>query len=272
MYRLGFTETTLLFFFYLDKLSINNEHYIKDQHKYINWLYTTSGMYDKTVTGTYFNFDADMIKQTRLYKRYFTNLLTILKNTKYTIQLCFQKFNDKLLSYKEDFLKHINYYTKTIIYKDIFSFMENKDILIINNLGPLMKQQYESNNMKYISPNYRESIKSVQYLENGYTFFNNGPHENILKTIKSLYKKIKNYQFDGAIISAGAYSCFLANYIETELNKEVFIIGGTLPLYFGIKTTRIQNHNSKDINEYFIDVPEEMKPHDYMKIENGCYW
>jgi len=197
-------------------------------------------------------------------------LFAILKNTKYNIKLCFHNLHDTLLSYKEDFLKHIEY-NKTISNTNIFTFMENKDLLIINNFGSLMKQQYDSNNMKLICPDYRD-IKSIQYLENGYTFFNNGPRENMLKTVKYLCKQINNFKFDGAIISAGAYSCFLAHYIETELNKEVFIIGGLLPLYFGIKTERIQKHNSNDINKYFIHVPEEMKPHDYMKIEDGCYW
>jgi hypothetical protein len=51
--------------------------------------------------------------------------------------------------------------------------------------------------------------------------------------------------------------------------------GGEITYHFGICSKRHpfnQNkyHNSED---YWIkEIPEEYKPKDYMKIENGCYW
>jgi hypothetical protein len=150
--------------------------------------------------------------------------------------------------------------------------MENKHILIINNLGSLMKQQFESGNLHKIHPDFSKNIKSIQYFENGYTFFNNGPDSNILETVDNLFNKIQKYDFDGAIISAGAYSCLLADFIITKLNKTAFVIGGDLSYYFGISCKRTTIFYTKEINELWIKVPDNLKPPGYEKIEDGCYW
>jgi hypothetical protein len=267
MDRLGYTETTLLFYFYLDSLNINNKNYINSQNSLINWLCSTSGYYDKNIKGNYFNFNPIHIKQTKIYNEYFTQLLYIVKNTNNNLLLCFHNIDDNLLNYKEQFLDYLNYKNKNKSI-DMLSFITNKDLLIINNLGSLMKTQYESGNITKINPKFPQ-VKSIQYLENGYTFCNDGSNNNILETINILCDKIKEYEFDCAIISAGAYSCFLANYINNTLKKEAFIIRGSLPSYFGIITKRTQPNNQ---NEYYITVPEELKPKNYMKIEKGCYW
>jgi hypothetical protein len=135
-----------------------------------------------------------------------------------------------------------------------------------------MKQQFDSGNLHKIHPEFPKNIKSIQYFENGYTFFNNGPDSNILETVDNLFNKIKKYDFDGAIISAGAYSCLLADMIITKLNKTVFVIGGGLSYYFGISNKRTKIFHSNEINDFFIEVPEHLKPLGYEKIEDGCYW
>jgi hypothetical protein len=270
--RLGFTETTLLFYFFLDLLKVNNRYYVESQKQLINWLYTTSGFYDKKISGSYFDFNFIKIKNSKIYNDYFSKLLNLLKdNNNFHLQLCFHKLNDDICNYKEQFLNYINYYEKQ---KPIhlFNFLDNKNILIINNLGSLMKYQFESGNLQKIHSNFPKNIKSIQYFENGYTFFNNGLHENILETTNNICEKIKEFIFDGAVISAGAYSCLIADYILNNLKKEVIVIGGELSSYFGILTERHKAFNKGPINEFFIEVPNEMKPKDYKKIENGCYW
>jgi hypothetical protein len=271
MYRLGFTETSLLFIYYLNLFKVDKKVYINAESRLINWLYTTSGFYDKTIIGNYFDFNSTYVINSEIYKKYFTKLLEIVKNTDYKLQLAFHNLDEKLKPYKEDFLKYINYYNKSKSYKNVLDFMSNKHVLIINSYSSLMKKQYDSGNIKKICPEFPD-IKSLQIFENGYTFFNNGPDNNILETVEKLCMHIKEYDFDGAIISAGAYSCLFADYIENNLKKDIFIIGGDLPLYFGIETKRIQKFNKDKINEYFIKVPDNMKPKDYIKIEDGCYW
>ena len=276
MIRLGFTESQLLFYYYLDKFKLIDKKLYEDrQNHLINWLYSTSGFYDKTVAGSYFNFDANYIKNTDTYNRYFEKVLKNVKNI--TNSKIVLNFHDQDVKYipkeiNEQFYNYINLNNKTAKYNDILSFMSNKKVLIINNLSTLMKKQYESGNIKKICPEFPNNIIDIKCFENGYTFLNNGPHKNILQTYRKLCKKIKEIDFDGAIISAGAYSSLLAYHISTKLKKDVFICGGELPNYFGIKTLRADMFFKHLINEYWIPVPDYMKPANYKKIEDGAYW
>jgi hypothetical protein len=49
-------------------------------------------------------------------------------------------------------------------------------------------------------------------------------------------------------------------------------MGGDLAYHFGIMTGRTRSQGHLFTNEYFINVPDEMKPPGYEKIEGGCYW
>lgn len=268
--RLGLTESTLLFFFYLDKLQIDNSHYKESQKSLINWLYTTSGFYDKNIQGSYFDFDTNAVKKSSTYHLYFTKLLDIVTTQKDTfIQICFHHIDPRLQSFKEAFLKLVD--TKTPP-TNLRQFMEGKHILIINNLGSLMKQQYESGNIKKMNTEFPDTVKSIQYFENGYTFFNSGPDKSIIETAKKICDKIQNLSFDGAIISAGAYSSLLYDFIVKNMGKEAFIEGGGLPCYFGVITKRGTIFKNDKINQYWVKVPDHMKPENYQKIEDGCYW
>lgn len=267
--RLGFTETTLLFFYYVHLFKEECDLNLKLNICLFNCLFSTSGFYDKKVSGTYFDFDKNQIKNSEVYNLYFEKLLQIVKNNNTALQLCFHDTDKN--EYNEDFLNYIDYHNK-LKHPNMLTFMDNKNVLIINNLGFLMKKQYESGNIKRICPEFSDNIKSIQYLEPGYTFCNNGPDSSILETAEKICNVIKTYEFDGAIISAGAYSPLLFDYIVNHLKKEAFVIGGDLPLYFGITTKRVIFFNKDKINEYFIPVPDEMKPSNYEKVEGGCYW
>ena len=276
MIRLGYTESQLLFYYYLDKYTIyDKKAYEERQNNLINWLYSTSGFYDKTVQGTYFNFDANYIKNTEIYNKYFEKVLKNIKNIN-NCKIAFN-FHDQDIKYipqeiNEEFYNYLNINNKVTKYPNVFSFMTNKKILIINNLSSLMKKQYESGNIKKICTHFPDDVIDIKCFENGYTFLNSGPNKNILQTYRKMCKKIKEIDFDGAIISAGAYSSLLAYHISNKLNKEVFVCGGDLPNYFGIKTLRADMHYKHLINEYWIPVPEHMKPANYKKIEDGIYW
>jgi hypothetical protein len=276
MIRLGYTESQLLFYYYLDKTNVfDKKEYEDRQNNLINWLYSTSGFYDKNVPGTYFNFDAKNIKSTETYNKYFEK---VLKNIK-SINNCKIKLNfhnsdmDPIpQEIKDDFNKYININNKVSNYSNVLSFMSNKKILIINNLSSLMKKQYESGNVKKICPDFPDNIIDIKSFEIGYTFLNSGPHKNILQSYRKICNKIKNIDFDGAVISAGAYSSLLAYHISTKLKKEVYCCGGDLPKYFGIKTNYADMYHKDLINEHWVPVPEHMKPANYKKIEDGIYW
>ena len=279
MLRLGATETTLLFFYFLDNyekyycVDLPDKLKYADAQKYfINWLYSTSGFYDKEIKGSYFDFDGDYILKSTIYNEYFSKLLFIIKDTNSPVILVFHDTDESLSYFKNKFLEYIDYNNKIKKYENMLQFMENKNILIINNLGSLMKKQFESGNIDKICNEFPKNVKSIEYFENGYSFLNSGPDSSLLETAQNIIEKIKYLNFDGAIISAGAYSCILADDINKKLGKETFIMGGNLPLYFGISTKRIITWCKEYINEYFISVPDSMKPLNYEKIEDGCYW
>ena len=283
MYRLGSSESSLLFCYYLDKYipDVNKELYINCQYNKIRWLYNTSGFYDKSIDVNNYS----QMLNSEVYNNYFQQLLDAVKLYNGKVLFYFDDIIYFLENYKILFFKYINkednkntsiddpnYINRRCVYKLI----ENKNILIINNLSILMKEQYLNGNLKKIyddTPN----IKDIDYIEPSYTFFNNGPNNSILETVEYIYRnidiKVKNT--DIFIISAGAYSVLLANYIYINYKKDVIIIGGDLGTFFGINTKR-GYINYKDIleknKEYFINVPEEMKPINYKAIEDGCYW
>lgn len=267
--RLGFTETTLLFYFYLD--TIVNDDSIKllyngSQNGLINWLYSTSGFYDKTIIGDYFNFDGIKCTESVCYNNYMNKLLNIIKKTT-IVRLCFHGINQNLIKYKEQFIEYLGIDGSIITggcrKEDLYNLIENKKVLIINPLSPLIKEQYDNNNVKYVDSKF-PNVENIISYENPYTFFNSGPDDNSFETVYKICNDIKNLDFNVAVISSGAISSLLAEYINTELGKDVLVYGGMLSIYFGID----KNNN----NIGWISVPDKYKPLNYQKIENGRYW
>jgi hypothetical protein len=278
----------LLFFYYLENyikdIDENTYSYIKHiKYDKTKWLYIISGFNDKTVnTNNYYQ----MINS-KIYNNYFKQLLDSVKlyNGKVTFYFDFDDSIISMKKYKILFFQHIdkednkntprhdpNYINREFIFKSI----ENKNIIIINNLATLMKQQCLNGNLNKI---YDDTpiIKNIDYIEPSYTFLNNGPHDSILESVEYIYKDIDNKvaNTDIFIISAGAYSILIANYIHTKYKKDIIVVGGDLSSFFGINTKRGYMFY-KDVletkKEYFINVPEAMKPDRYKEIEDGCYW
>lgn len=82
-------------------------------------------------------------------------------------------------------------------------------------------------------------------------------------------KHLKNIDFDIALIGAGAYGLFLADYCK-QLGKIGIHIGGNVQLMFGIKGKRWDNQNL--YNESWVRPSDEEKPDGFENIEDGCYW
>jgi hypothetical protein len=216
------------------------------------------------------NSKPEQILNSPILKKYLSSLLQIVKQSECQVTFNFHRL-PSLDERSKKFYNFINNSNKPPPIS-IYDFVHNKHILIVNNLGCLMKQQYESGNLQKANKEFPTTVKSIQYFENGYTFFNKGPHNNILETADEICNKLQNLSFDGAVISAGAYSCLIANFVQNKMQKQAFVLGGDLPTWFGIKTQQgILFHQSR-INDFFIDVPDHLKPAGYKYIENGKYW
>jgi hypothetical protein len=289
--RLGYTESDLLLTFYIanyssDKIDIKNDIELKnDTEHMLNWFYKTSGFYDKSIN----NIDINCFFSNN-FVQYMTQLINTIKDSTKCF-LNFHEYTKKYYKYFGEFVDFLNnkvisiiwyrdedihiFYNEYKKYYDFYRFIENKKILIINPLSDLMYSQYKNGNVYNANNINFSEIKDIIFYKNQYTFFNNGPNSNNIETLHNLYNELKQItaDYDCAIISCGSYSCLIAGFITKYLNKDVFVIGGTLNEHFALKTQRLKESSPNlTYNEFWIDIPEYMKPHNYKLIENGCYW
>lgn len=291
--RLGMTECTLLCIYWINVYLKKKDIYLdKNKCNLVKWLYTTSGFYDKKMKGTYFNqllSDANSC----VYNEYMHKLLDIIKNCD-KFDFCIH--NIKCSNYVEQFKNWINSKERISIDSNvIFNFIRDKRVLFITPFAPLYKNQIDSGNCAKIHNNF-PNVKNIIAYKNPYTFFNSGPHNNIFETVLHIKNEIVVFKddFDCAIISCGAYSCLIADEL-IKWNKDVCTLGflnpmrnpsfswyctagGSLQAIFGIFNARMKQHNPNILNElvnkeyWIMNIPDEYKPVNYMKIEGGCYW
>lgn len=281
--RLGMTETTLLFLTFISRnYDINIE--IKKQISRvilncINWLYSTSGYYDKSVKGEYFNFDVKALNKN--YFEFIKHLELSVGNCEITQFFVHEGLvMNLLLTYKNNFIKKYNINNFTILngtefqdrINDIFKMMNNKKVLVISSFDGLIKKQFESGNLNKIYVMYPNIIK-LETIKFPYCFHNNGPHQNYFETLETIFSEIKNIDFDIAILGCGAYGHMLCHKIDSELKKDAIYVGGSIQTLFGIISSREKEHGKIKYNNYWItEIPDEYKPINYKQIENGCYW
>ncbi len=296
-FRLGMSESSLLFLYFIEKNIENYENYEKALIVYyrkqiFNWFYTTSGFFDINIQGKYFNFDDEYynIINSFAYNEYFRNLLEFIKNNEfkkfyfkchplfelnYLLPKFFEyikKENNMLLEnieLKENESQESTYYVIREIIKNNF---EGKTILLIHNLSELMIEQYNNGNVKKLNPSF-PNIKNIIPLKIGYTFLNTPLEcDNIIERSKiineCINEYIKIYNIDFVVISCGAYSSLIAKELQEKI--QYFMVGGELEKEFGIITNRHKEHISQ--TQYHVCVPDELKPNIHNLIENSCYW
>lgn len=281
--RLGMTESGLLFLTFASKnLQLTPEEK-KIVGKYIlsltNWLYTTSGYYDKTVPGNNFNFDIRALNKN--FGEYMGHLKTAVDDCKETQFYFHDGFIRSLYERnKIQFQQHFNINNFNLLNDTKFSSrinkvydeMKGKKILVISSFGKLIKEQYDSGNTLRLGLNFPDTI-SLDYVTFPYCFQNNGPDNNYFETLEKVFQQVSTKDFDIAILGCGAYGHMLTHKIHKDLMKEAIYIGGCVTNLFGILSTREREHTDLTTNEYWIThIPEEYRPENYKTVEDGCYW
>jgi hypothetical protein len=281
--RLGMTESGLLLLTFASK-NLNLEPAIKQQiGKYImslvNWLYTTSGYYDKTVIGTKFNFTHSALNLN--FSRYMGHLKEAVNNCKETQFYFHDGFIRQLFEkYKEEFITHFNVTNFNLLndtkfsprIPKIYDEIRGKKVLVISSFDKIIESQYNSGNVYKLGLGFPE-ISGIQTYKFPYCFLNNGPHNNYFETLDDVFKSIMKMDFDIALLGCGSYGHMLTHMIHANLNKEAIYIGGCITNLFGILSTREREATDLTINEFWIThIPDEYKPDNYKAIENGCYW
>jgi hypothetical protein len=318
--RLGYTETTLLFVFWMNNYKkIHDEILLNLRNKYTRWLYTTSGYYDKTQHGNYMNVIHKSINDPDVYNQYMSTLLNFLTNADILDIMSHVSQDNKYYNNYLEFEKYLNCISNKHMSREIvYDFIKNSRLLIISPFAPIMKQQIDSGNCKRIYNDF-PNVNNVFDYRYPYSFFNEGSDNNILETTENEYKKIIGLyninDYDNVIISCGAYSNLLAKRFY-EIDKNVCTVGGELQHFFGIANKRLKNvgnnnfdwqtylENYEDLRKsgintpelalqhwnnfgkkegrtckkfdngqyWILQIPNEYKPKNYMRIEKGCYW
>jgi hypothetical protein len=281
--RLGMTEFSILFLTFVSRnynLDKNTKQHISQIiMSMINWLYTTSGYYDKSVKGNHFNFDITAMNSN--YFKFVNHLEEAVGNCEITQAFIHEGFVMNLLNYyKNDFFNRYNITNFKILngtefqdrIDDIFSMMNNKKVLVISSFDGLVKKQFESGNLKKIYENFPNIVK-LKTIKFPYCFQNNGPHNNYFETLDAIFEEIKKIDFDIAILGCGAYGHMLCNLIDKNLKKDAIYVGGSIQTLFGIVSSREKDHGKIKYNDLWIsEIPVEYRPANYKMIENGCYW
>ena len=198
---------------------------------------------------------------------------------------CFCKNNGS----EEPFIK--NYASKDIKLVNMWEFiqgafkqeipwmrvLEGKKVLVIHPFEKSIVNQYSKHEKlfenKLILPNFQlETIKAIQGIDT-----NNikNQYKDWFDALENMYKQIDEKDFDIALIAAGAFGMFLANYIKNK-GKQAVHIGGALQLLFGIKGTRWNDELGYLYNDNWTSPLPEECPSDLTNFIKGegmkAYW
>jgi hypothetical protein len=283
--RLGMTETELVFLSYVIRNhgaslpSDVKKHISKFILNMVNWLYTTSGYYDKSVKGNYFNFDVTALNQN--YIKYLEHLSISIANCEQTQIYLHDGLPMELFKhFRPAFEKHFNITNLVLMngtkfydrIDSIFDKMSGRKVLAISSFDGLIQKQYSSGNVYKIYERF-PTLSGLSTVKFPYCFLNNGPHQNYFETLDAVFEEIRNIDFDIALLGCGAYGHMLCHRIHEELNRDAIYIGGSIQTIFGILSKREKDCSNLPVNEHWItEIPEEYKPAKYKSIEKGCYW
>jgi hypothetical protein len=160
--RIGFTEGTLFLNWYRQKKGLVSGRF----YGLINFLFSTSGYYDKEITPNNVLFSLDVYKCENVYlsKTFDTYMKCInegLKNCD-IIEICCHPlpFEASNLNVGE-----------SLNVSQLHSLFENKKVLLMSCYATLMIEQVNSGNVKNIYPHFPQHCTFIPY-DTVYTFFN----------------------------------------------------------------------------------------------------
>lgn len=254
--RLGSTELECLseYFYLLNRVHKSNRPYGNNMKMIL-----------KEWTGFFPTEDSAMDEFCELYKY-------CLQQTNFLATMWTSRFEDRLF---QDFCPGI----PVALYDDIAfpidelipwtSALAGKRVLIIHPFEKSIRENYKKRRLMFKSPNFLPefellTIPAVQSI--GYEQPN---FETWFCALESMKAKMREMEFDIALIGAGGYGYPLAAYAK-ELGKQGILIGGMLQLYFGIKGKTWDDKGY--YNEHWTRPLEEERPKGFERVEAGRYW
>jgi len=152
--------------------------------------------------------------------------------------------------------------------------LKDKRVLVIHPFQDSITHQYNSKRTLLfpdteVLPSFSLfTLKATQSIANNQTRFSNW-----FEALEFMYQQIDKFDFDVAIIGAGAYGLPLASYIKRKGRKAIHL-GGATQILFGIKGRRWDQREefSALYNENWKRPFTSEHPIDAHIVEEGCYW
>ena len=147
--------------------------------------------------------------------------------------------------------------------------LNNKTVLIVSPFKEEIESQLLNknhlNDLNKINAKF-VVVKAVQTIGQ-----NKSEYCDWFEALKAMENEISKFEFDIALVGAGAYGTPLCAYIKS-LGKQVIQTGGATQLLFGIIGNRWENRDyvKNEINNHWIRPKN--KPNGYENVEKGCYW
>lgn len=151
--------------------------------------------------------------------------------------------------------------------------LQGKKVLIIHPFEKSILSQYKKrkqlfSNTKILPEFHLKTLKPVQSIAGNYRHL---AYDNWFEALESTKKEIATVDFDIALIAAGAYGMFLADYCKS-IGKQSIYLGSFLQLMFGIYGRRWIDEGATFMNEHWVRPLPEETPENAERVEKGCYW
>jgi hypothetical protein len=156
------------------------------------------------------------------------------------------------------------------------SALNGKKVLVVSPFTESIVKQHKIIDKVFPNKNYPNfslvTIKSPQTIG-----VNSNLKPDWFERLDEMKNLMSKYDFDVALIAAGAYSYPLAHHAK-KLGKIGIHAGGGLQLFFGIIGKRWEvnwgkgNYLEAYFNEYWTRPSPNEKPLFADKVESGCYW
>lgn len=151
--------------------------------------------------------------------------------------------------------------------------LEKKKVLVIHPFAKSIIEQYKKreklfNNPKVLPEFHCKTLKPVISFAGNHEHL---PFNNWFEALESMKREIDIMDFDIALIAAGAYGMFLAEYCKS-IGKQSIYLGSFLQLMFGIYGRRWIDEGATFMNEHWVRPLPEETPQNAEKVEKGCYW
>lgn len=238
--RTGLTEGSLI---YNEWLKTKNLYREDTEAEFINWLYSTSGFYDKDIKGSYFDIDVEAVKKSLNYQRFLVEFHDSLLGSDIVHLMIHGAYHlrgqDKQGEFAARFAPQNLCYWKDVPFMK--STIADKKILVVSSIAQLITDKYwtpENKMYGYSTPQ---------------THLNTGDDKNYWETLDRVMDEIP-MDFELAVISFGAYGCLMADRL-VKMGKSAMTIGSGIYDLFPVGS-----------------VPLEKRPTGWEKVEEGRYW